>query len=46
MTITTIMIATPGTKYVSATESGVGVGAAVAVGACITVKAVSDHDGK
>ena len=40
------MIATAGIKYMSATDVGVGVGAAVAAGAFIMLKVVSEYDGQ
>ena len=39
------MAAIAGTKYVSAMDSGVGVGAAVAAGSELTVKPDSEYDG-
>lgn len=44
MMMTTIMAAMAGTKYMSATDVGVAVGAVVAEGCCITVKDVSADD--
>jgi len=46
MIIRTNSPAIDGTKYMSATDCGVGVGAAVAAGACATAKEVSEFDGQ
>ena len=44
MMITTIMAATAETKYMSTTDAGAGVGAVVADGAFITLKAACEYD--
>lgn len=46
MAIATIMPATAGTKYMSATDCRVGVGVAVAAGAAVAKKDISAEDGQ